>query len=215
MCFRDSGLKQVYMKRSLDIVLSALGLLILLPFLPFVAMVIKLDDRGAVFFRQERIGKDFRRFMIYKFRTMMEHPEKKGRLITAGGDKRITKVGGFLRKYKIDELPQLFNILKGDMSFVGPRPEVSEYVQLFETDYRKLLTVRPGITDPASLQYSNEETILGMSETSEDVYINKILPEKIKLSSHYVDTRNLMTDLKLIIMTLLKTSQIKRDKATQ
>jgi lipopolysaccharide/colanic/teichoic acid biosynthesis glycosyltransferase len=203
------------MKRSLDIFLSSLGLLILLSFLPIVAILIKIDSRGPVFFRQERIGKDFRRFMIYKFRTMMVNADKKGALITAGGDKRVTKVGCFLRKYKIDELPQLFNVLKGEMSFVGPRPEVNEYVQLFETHYRKLLTVRPGITDPASLKYSNEESVLGMSKAFEETYISKILPEKIKLSSHYVDNHTLRTDLKLIFMTLLKTSPIKTDKTTE
>ena len=146
--------------------------------------------------------------MIYKFRTMTTDADNKGSLITAGGDNRITKVGGFLRRFKIDELPQLLNVLKGDMSLVGPRPEVIEYVKLFEADYRKLLTVRPGITDPASLKYSNEEIILGMSQASENAYIKKILPEKIRLSSQYVDSHTLMTDLKLIVMTLLKASHI-------
>lgn len=203
------------MKRSLDIVLSSIGLLILLPFLPCVAILIKIDSRGPVFFRQERIGKDFRRFMIYKFRTMSVNADNKGALITAGGDKRITKVGGFLRKYKIDELPQLYNVLRGDMSFVGPRPEVSQYVQLFEADYRKLLKVRPGITDPAALKYSNEESILGKSAAWEEVYINKILPEKIRLSTHYVDNQTLMNDLKLIARTLIKTTHIKLNKTTK
>ena len=192
------------MKRSLDIVLSIIGLLVLLPFFSFVAILIKLDSRGPILFRQERIGKDFRRFIIYKFRTMLENADKKGTLITAGGDSRITKVGGFLRRYKIDELPQLFNVLKGDMSFVGPRPEVSKYVQLFETEYRKLLTVRPGITDLASLRYSNEEAVLSKSNALEELYVSTILPEKIKLSSHYVDHHSLVMDLKLILMTVLK-----------
>jgi len=192
------------MKRLLDIVLSISGLLVLLPFFPFVAILIKLDTSGPIFFRQERIGKNFSRFTIYKFRTMLENADKKGTLITAGGDSRITKVGGFLRRYKIDELPQLFNVLKGDMSFVGPRPEVSKYVQLFETEYRKLLTVRPGITDLASLRYSNEEAVLGKSNALEELYVSTILPEKIKLSSHYVDNHTLMTDLKLILKTVLK-----------
>ncbi len=147
--------------------------------------------------------------MIYKFRTMIVNADKKGALITAGGDKRVTKVGGILRKYKIDELPQLFNVLKGDMSFVGPRPEVGEYVHMFETQYRKLLTVRPGITDPAALKYSNEESILGMSKGFEEAYIGTILPEKIRLSSHYVDNHTLLTDLKLIALTLLKTLPVK------
>ena len=206
--FRNSGREQYYMKRFLDIVLSGAGLVILLPFLPLVALLIKLDSRGSVFYRQERVGKDFRPFMIYKFRTMQANAEKEGARITSGGDKRITKFGGFLRKYKIDELPQLFNVLKGDMSFVGPRPEVKEYVQLFEADYRKLLSVRPGITDPAAFEYSNEAVVLGNAETAEEIYINRILPEKIRLSSHYIDNRTVMTDLKLIIMTLFKTSHI-------
>ena len=197
------------MKRFFDIVLSIAGLLVVLPFLPFIAVLIKFDSRGPVFFRQERIGKGFRRFTIYKLRTMQADADKRGALITAGGDNRVTKAGFFLRKYKIDELPQLFNVLRGDMSFVGPRPEVSRYVQLFEKDYRKLLTVRPGITDPASLTYANEEAILGNANAFEDVYINRILPEKIKLSSHYVDNHNLMTDLKLILMTVLRTVHIK------
>jgi lipopolysaccharide/colanic/teichoic acid biosynthesis glycosyltransferase len=201
------------MKRSLDIVLSIIGLLVLLPFFPFVAILIKLDSRGPILFRQERIGKDFRRFIIYKFRTMLENADKKGTLITAGGDSRITKVGGFLRRYKIDELPQLFNVLKGDMSFVGPRPEVGKYVQLFETEYRKLLTVRPGITDLASLRYSNEEAVLGKSNALEELYVSRILPEKIKLSSHYVDHHSLMMDLKLILMTVLKAFHINKDNA--
>jgi len=199
------------MKRSLDIVLSIIGLLILLPFFPFVAILIKLDSSGPIFFRQERIGKDFSRFTIYKFRTMTANADKKGALITAGGDNRITKVGGFLRRYKIDELPQLYNVLRGDMSFVGPRPEVSQYVQLFETEYRKLLTVRPGITDLASLRYSNEEAILSKSKALEEVYISTILPEKIKLSSHYIDNHTLLTDLKLILMTVLRAFHINID----
>ena len=202
------------MKRALDIVFSLFGLLMLLPLLPLVAILIKVDSRGPVFYQQERVGRDFRIFMIYKFRTMMENADQQGALITAAGDRRITKVGGFLRKYKIDELPQLFNVLKGDMSFVGPRPEVSEYVELFKSDYRKLLTVRPGITDPASLKYSNEETILGISKESLDAYTSRILPEKIRLSSHYIDSHTLATDLKLIVTTLLKTSRRKSEKAT-
>jgi len=200
-------------KRAIDIIFSLIGLLMLLPFLPFVAIMIKLDSRGPVFYLQERVGKDFRTFVIYKFRTMMANADKQGALITSAGDKRITKVGVFLRKYKIDELPQLLNVLKGDMSFVGPRPEVGEYVKLFKSDYRKLLTVRPGITDPASLKFSNEETVLGMSKASQDIYMNRILPEKIKLSSNYIDSRTLVTDLKLILMTILKTSHSKRQKA--
>ncbi len=131
--------------------------------------------------------------------------EKRGPLITVGGDERVTKIGKFLRKYKIDELPQLFNVLKGEMSFVGPRPEVKKYVQLFKSDYKKLLKIRPGITDPASIQYSAEETNLSLSKSWEEDYIKKILPEKIKLSLHYLDNHNFITDIKLILITVLKT----------
>ena len=171
----NSGHRQAQMKRAFDILFSVAGLLMLLPFLPFVAMLIKLDSRGPVFFLQERIGKDFRPFLMYKFRTMTAGADKQGARITAGGDTRITKVGGFLRKYKIDELPQLLNVLKGEMSFVGPRPEVDEYVRLYEREYRKLLSVRPGITDPASLAYSREEAMLGNSPAFEEVYVSTIL----------------------------------------
>jgi len=200
------------MKRSLDIVFSLIGLLILLPFLPFIAILIKRDSKGPVFFLQERVGKDFKSFKICKFRTMESDADKKGVRITAVGDGRVTKIGMTLRKFKIDELPQLFNVLKGDMSFVGPRPEVTEYVQLFEKEYRKLLSIRPGITDPASLHYSDEASVLGNSSTYEDTYIKKVLPEKIRLSSQYVDSHALRTDLKLIVMTLIKTTNIKPDK---
>ena len=200
------------MKRSLDIVFSLIGLLILLPFLPFIAILIKRDSKGPVFFLQERVGKDFKSFKICKFRTMESDADKKGARITAVGDGRVTKIGRTLRKFKIDELPQLFNVLKGDMSFVGPRPEVREYVQLFEKEYRKLLSIRPGITDPASLHYSDEASVLGNSSTYEDMYIKKVLPEKIRLSSQYVDSHALRTDLKLIVMTLIKTTNIKPDK---
>ena len=200
------------MKRSLDIVFSLIGLLILLPFLPFIAILIKRDSKGPVFFLQERVGKDFKSFKICKFRTMESDADKKGARITAVGDGRVTKIGRTLRKFKIDELPQLFNVLKGDMSFVGPRPEVTEYVQLFEKEYRKLLSIRPGITDPASLHYSDEASVLGNSSTYEDTYITKVLPEKIRLSSQYVDSHALRTDLKLIVMTLIKTTNIKPDK---
>jgi lipopolysaccharide/colanic/teichoic acid biosynthesis glycosyltransferase len=199
------------MKRSLDIFFSLIGLLILLPLLPFIAILIKRDSRGPVFFLQERIGKDFKRFKICKFRTMESDADKKGARITAVGDDRVTKIGRTLRKFKIDELPQLFNVLKGDMSLVGPRPEVAEYVQLFEKEYRKLLSIRPGITDPASLHYSNEAGVLGNSGASEDIYITKLLPEKIRLSSQYVDNHALWTDLKLIVMTLIKTTHIRPD----
>ena len=132
----------------------------------------------------------------------MVDAENNGPQITVGGDKRVTKVGRFLRKYKTDELPQLINILKGEMSFVGPRPEVRKYVELFKTDYKILLRIRPGITDPASIKYSNEEGVLSLSKNWEEDYVKRILPEKIKLSLQYVDNHNILTDLKLIFKTI-------------
>lgn len=195
------------MKRLFDIFFSLIGLLILSPLFVVVALLIKLDSKGPVFFRQERIGKYFKPFRIYKFRTMTVDTVEKGPLITVRGDNRVTKIGKFLRKYKIDELPQLLNVLKGEMSFVGPRPEIKEYVQLFKSDYKKLLKIRPGITDPASIKYSNEEGILSLSKNWEEDYIKRILPEKIKLSLHYIETHNVITDLKLILKTIIETSQ--------
>lgn len=194
------------MKRLFDIFFSSIGLLILSPLFVVAALLIKLDSKGPVFFRQERIGKYFKPFRIYKFRTMTVDTVEKGPLITVRGDNRVTKIGKFLRKYKIDELPQLLNVLKGEMSFVGPRPEIKEYVQLFKSDYKKLLKIRPGITDPASIKYSNEEGILSLSKNWEEDYTKSILPEKIKLSLHYVDNHNFIIDLKLILKTILETS---------
>ena len=130
--------------------------------------------------------------------------ENNGSQITVGGDKRVTKIGKILRKYKVDELPQLINILKGEMSFVGPRPEVKKYVELYKPEYEKLLKIRPGITDPSSIRYSKEESVLSLSKNWEADYVKWILPEKIKLSSHYVDNHNLLTDLTLILKTIFK-----------
>jgi lipopolysaccharide/colanic/teichoic acid biosynthesis glycosyltransferase len=175
-----------------------------------VPILIKLDSKGPIFFRQARVGKHFIEFKICKFRTMRYDPEEKGPVITVSGDRRVTKVGKFLRQYKIDEVPQLFNVLKGEMSFVGPRPEVKEYVQLFNKDYKKLLRIRPGITDPASIKYSDEERVLLSLENWEEEYKKKILPEKIILSLDYVENHNLVTDVKLILKTFLKTSKPKR-----
>jgi len=194
------------MKRLFDIFFSALGIIICIPFFIIAAILIKLDSSGPVLFTQERIGKDFKPFKIYKFRTMKKFGEQDGPKITIKGDNRITRIGRLLRKYKIDELPQLFNVLKGDMSFVGPRPEISEYVNLFKTAYGKLLSIRPGITDPASICYSNEEILLSGSDNWEENYRKIVLPEKIKLSLQYVDNHNIITDLRLIVKTILKIS---------
>lgn len=194
------------MKRLFDIFFSALGIIICIPFFIIAAILVKLDSSGPIIFTQERIGKDFKPFKIYKFRTMKKVGEQDGPKITIKGDNRITGIGRLLRKYKIDELPQLFNVLKGDMSFVGPRPEISEYVNLFKTAYEKLLSIRPGITDPASICYSNEEILLSGSDNWEENYRKIVLPEKIKLSLQYVDNHNIITDLRLIVKTILKIS---------
>ena len=189
------------MKRLFDILFSTFGLLVLLPLFLVVALSVKLDSRGPVFFRQERIGKNFKPFRILKFRSMTTDASEKGPSITVGGDKRVTRVGRFLRKYKIDELPQLLNVLRGEMSFVGPRPEVGKYVELFRKDYEKLLTISPGITDPASIHFSDEESVLSSSGNWEDMYTTKILPEKIRLATAYVENHNMVDDIKLIFKT--------------
>jgi lipopolysaccharide/colanic/teichoic acid biosynthesis glycosyltransferase len=194
-------------KRLFDIIFSFLGLLTLLPLFAAVALLLKRDSEGPVFFRQERMGKNFKPFRIYKFRTMTVCKEGRGPLITVANDTRITRFGSFLRKSKIDELPQLLNILKGDMSLVGPRPEVEKYVQLFRPEYERLLTVRPGITDFASLRYSEEEGLLALSGNWEEEYIKKILPQKILLSLRYVEHRSIFTDVTLVVKTILKTSR--------
>ena len=190
------------MKRLFDILFSSIGLLLLQPLFVVIAIMIKVDSTGPVFFRQGRVGKNFRRFMIYKFRTMVVGAEKKGLRITSGGDSRITRVGRMLRKFKIDELPQLFNVLKGDMSFVGPRPEVEEYVKLYEKDYREILKRRPGITDVSSIIFREEEAVLKNQVDPEGYYKKILLPKKIRLAREYIENSSFLYDLKLILNTI-------------
>ena len=190
------------MKRLFDLFFSSIGLLLLQPLFVVTAIMIKVDSTGPIFFRQERIGKNFRRFMIYKFRTMVVDAEKKGLHITSGGDRRVTKVGRILRKFKIDELPQLFNVLKGDMSLVGPRPEVEEYVTLYEEDYREILRRRPGITDVSSIIFREEEAVLKNQADPEEYYKKILLPEKIRLTKEYIEKSSFLYDLKLVLNTL-------------
>lgn len=192
------------MKRLFDILLSFIGLLLLQPLFVVVAIMIKVDSTGPIFFRQGRVGKNFRRFMIYKFRTMVVDAEKKGLRITSGGDHRVTRAGRILRKFKIDELPQLFNVLKGDMSFVGPRPEVEEYVKLYEKDYQEILKRRPGITDVSSIIFREEEAVLKNQADPEGYYKKILLPEKIRLAKEYIAHSSFLYDLKLILNTLHK-----------
>ena len=195
------------MKRILDIVVSLIGLICLLPLLLLVAVLIKLDSTGPVLFRQTRMGMRFRPFQILKFRTMVQDSSTKGQSITVGDDPRITRVGRFLRKTKIDELPQLINVFKGEMTFVGPRPEVPQYVELFRQDYEEILKIRPGITDLASIKYRNEAALLGQSKNPEEEYVTRVLPDKISLGREYVRCSSLAFDLRLIFRTFLKLIQ--------
>lgn len=190
------------MKRTFDIVIAGIGLVLLSPLLLLVAILIKVDSHGPIFFRQKRIGKGFRPFLIYKFRTMVEKAPQMGSPITYGDDFRITRVGRILRKAKLDELPQLFNVVKGEMTFVGPRPEVPQFVEMFRQDYEEILKVRPGITDLASLKYRDEAEILGRSVDPREEYIAHVLPDKINLGKQYVRSSSLVFDLRLIFKTL-------------
>lgn len=192
------------MKRGFDIVASIIGLICFLPLLLLLAVLIKLDSAGPVFFKQKRIGKGFRPFLIYKFRTMVKDAPQIGSPITFGNDSRITRVGWLLRKSKLDELPQLLNILKGDMSFVGPRPEVPRYVDLFRRDYEEILRVRPGLTDLASLKYGDEATILGQANNPEGEYIERVLPDKIQLAKEYIRRSSPLFDIRLIFATFAR-----------
>ena len=196
------------MKRTLDVIASALGLLLIWPIWIVVAILIKLDSRGPILFKQIRIGKGFRPFAMYKFRTMVEDASLKGGPITIGQDPRVTKIGWLLRRSKLDELPQLLNILRGDMSLVGPRPEVPHYVQLFAADFSDILKVRPGLTDLASLKYMDESTILQRADQPESEYRNTILPEKIRLAKFYVAHASLTLDLAIITQTILSLLRI-------
>lgn len=190
------------MKRLFDVVASAAGLLLAGPLLLVAAMAIKLDSRGPVFFRQERIGRAFRPFRIVKLRSMTAQQVANGRQITVGGDSRVTRVGRLLRRSKFDEIPQLINVLCGDMSLVGPRPEVRKYVELFRTDYEEILKVRPGITDLASIRYRHEESVLAAAPDPELAYVETVLPEKIRLAKEYVRRSSLFLDFKLILQTI-------------
>ncbi|PID74098.1 MAG: sugar transferase [Desulfobacterales bacterium] len=187
-----------------DRLLAFTALIMLMPFFALIALMIRKDG-GPAFFRQKRVGLKGRPFSIIKFRTMIPDAEKYGGQITSGHDPRITTVGGFLRKSKMDELPQLINVFLGQMSLVGPRPEVPYYVEKWSAEDRKiLLSVRPGITDYASLYYSNEQEILACADDPEECYIQKIMPEKLRLYRKYAQNHNLWLDFRIIVATLLK-----------
>lgn len=189
-------------KRSFDIIFSLLALVILLPFIMVISLLVFFSSPGGIFYRQNRVGKNNQDFSLIKFRTMLKGSDKKGLLTTSRLESQITPAGKWLRKYKLDELPQLFNVLAGEMSIVGPRPEVRKYVELYTTDQKKVLTVKPGLTDYASLKYFNENEILNSCSDPEEAYIRKIMPEKLKLNLRYINEQGMITDLQIIGKTI-------------
>ena len=193
------------MKRAFDFIFSFIGLILLSPIFLIISLLIALSSKGGVFYKQTRVGKDNIDFKVYKFRSMIVDADKKGLLSIGkdGRDPRVTKIGYILRRYKLDELPQLINVLKGDMSLVGPRPEVRKYVDLYDDNQKEILKVRPGITDIASITFKNENDLLSQSPNPEQYYIQEIMPKKISLSLEYVKTRTLIKDIKLIFKTIL------------
>jgi lipopolysaccharide/colanic/teichoic acid biosynthesis glycosyltransferase len=193
-----------YGKRALDLVIAVTGFLLLSPFLLLIALLIKLTDHGPVFFIQRRVGREFNPITVYKFRSMKAGADREGIKITGRNDTRITRTGKLLRALKLDELPQLLNVIAGDMSIVGPRPEVEEFVTLFKEDYKHILSVRPGITDYASIEYRDEESVLAGYEDIRSGYIKEVLPAKIILYKKYIEELSLLTDLKLIFLTVRK-----------
>ena len=190
------------MKRLLDIIFSFLGLLILTPIGIIVAFLIKIDSKGPVFFNQTRIGLNRNPFQMHKFRTMDIDSDKKGQLTVGTKDPRITKVGYWLRKFKLDELPQLWNVLVGEMSLVGPRPEVRKYVDLYNEEEKKVLSVVPGITDWASIKFRNENKLIKNAANPEEFYIKNVMPAKLKMNLECVRNKGLWIDLKIILLTL-------------
>ena len=189
-------------KRIFDIIISLIGLLLLAPILLVIIILIKMDSSGPIFYRGARVGKKGRLFSTFKFRTMVEDAETKGGSSTADDDPRITHIGRILRKYKLDELPQLFDVLRGKMSIVGPRPEVKHYVDMFTEEEKSILSVRPGITDWATLWNSDEGALLAGSLDPEKAYMEKIRPEKIRLQLKYIRERSFLVDIKIIWLTL-------------
>jgi lipopolysaccharide/colanic/teichoic acid biosynthesis glycosyltransferase len=192
------------LKRSFDIVSSLIGIILLFPILLILWICIQLESSGGGFYRQIRVGKNGVDFLLWKFRTMQTGSDKKGLLTIGGRDSRVTRIGFYLRKYKLDELPQLINVFVGDMSIVGPRPEVRKYVKLYNSNQLKVLSVKPGITDYASIEYSNENELLAQSGNPEKTYIEEVLPAKLELNMKYIHTMNMKTDLQIILRTIKK-----------
>lgn len=192
------------MIRFFDILFSSVGVVVLSPLFLVLAVWIKIDSRGPVFYKQSRVGKDNHDFYLCKFRTMVVDADKKGLITVGGRDPRVTRSGYFIRKYKLDELPQLINVLIGEMSLVGPRPEVRKYVDLYDEEQRKVLSVKPGITDYASIEYIDENELLAKSDDPERTYIDIIIPEKIRYNMKYIENRSVKEYFKIIFMTLGK-----------
>jgi len=191
-----------FLRRVFDVAASLIGLVLLFPFMLLVAVAIKATDRGPVFFSAMRVGREGREFRLLKFRSMRHVSLPSGPAITAKGDARVTPIGRWIRKFKLDELPQLINVLKGDMSLVGPRPEDPKYVALYSDAQRKVLLARPGITSAASIAYRNEEQMLS-GDNWEEVYRSQIMPHKIELDLRYLEHRNVLSDILLIFKTIL------------
>jgi len=197
----------MFAKRIFDIVISFIGLLLICPLFVVIALFVAFESKGGVFYRQIRVGRYNKDFKLFKFRTMYVGSDKKGLLTVGNRDSRITGSGYYLRKYKLDELPQLINVLMGSMSFVGPRPEVRKYVDLYTDTQLKVLEIRPGITDAASIKYADENAILELCDDPERAYIEKIMPDKLALNLNYVNNKpSLLKDMKLIFNTLSKIS---------
>lgn len=188
--------------RTFDLLAALLGLLVLLPFLALVALLVKLQDGGPVFYRQERVGRGGRPFRIWKFRTMVVDADRVGKPLTVGADPRVTRIGAFLRRWKLDELPQLLNVVAGEMGLVGPRPEVPKYVAHYTEAQRAVLALRPGVTDLASIAYRNESELLAGLEDPEGHYLQVILPDKIRINLDYAAKASLGRNLKVILATL-------------
>ena len=190
------------LKRLFDIVFSLLLIIILLPLFLILAILVKVDSKGPILYLQTRVGKRNQDFKLFKFRTMYIDSDKKGLLTVGHRDSRITRAGYNLRKYKVDELPQLFNVLIGDMSVVGPRPEVRKYVDMYDERQQKVVSVRPGITDFASIQFVNENELLKNAENPEKLYIDEIMPAKLELNLKYIENRHFFKDIKIILLTV-------------
>jgi lipopolysaccharide/colanic/teichoic acid biosynthesis glycosyltransferase len=192
------------LKRGFDLLFSITGLLLLSPLFLLISLFVGLGSKGGVFYKQKRVGRNEKEFTLFKFRTMYLNSDKLGLLTIGGKDPRVTSAGHVLRRYKLDELPQLLNVLNGTMSFVGPRPEVKKYVDLYTPEQKKALTVKPGITDYASLAYFEENELLGKAADPEATYINEIMPAKLELNRRYLEKKSLLVDIGIILKTLAR-----------